>query len=147
MRAGAKFRIQNSGVRSSGKKTFGIPLPSQPPSQSSPLCGLRDLCAMLSPGESFSHRSSGVSRRDFPHSLRPNHSPSVASVTSVRCFPLAASSSMGMPRNFRTAFTNQKVEINSLVRLQDVIEKQSVPSARRCRRGDPFGLSSSEFFV
>jgi hypothetical protein len=50
-------------------------LHSQPPSQSFPLCGLRDLCAMLSPGESFSHRNSGVSRRGFSHSLRPNHSP------------------------------------------------------------------------
>jgi len=156
---------------------------------------------MLSPGELFSHRSNGVSQHGFTDSLRPNHSPSVyasvtsvrcfplasrsrteavasptrlhsqppsqsfpsvASVTSVRCFPLASRSRteavasptrlrplllMGMPRNFRAAFTNQKVEINSLVRLQDVIEKQSVPSARRRLRGYPFGLSSSEFFV
>jgi hypothetical protein len=85
--------------------------------------------------------------------------PSVASVTSVQCFSLAGlsraaagkssprPSSMGMPRNFRSAFTNQKVQINSLVRLQDVIEKQSVPSTRRRFRRDPFGFSSSKFFV
>jgi hypothetical protein len=57
-----------------------------------PLCGLRDLCAMLSLGESFSHRNSGVFRRGFPLSLRPNQSPSAASVTSMRCFPLASRS-------------------------------------------------------
>jgi hypothetical protein len=127
-----------------------------------PLCGLRDLCAMLSPGESFSHQNSGVSRHCFTHSLRPNHFPLCGLRDLCASFPLAsrfrteavaspdtasASSSMGMPRNFRAAFTNQKVEINSLVGLEDVIEKQSVPSTRRCLRGDPFGLSSSEFFV
>jgi hypothetical protein len=84
--------------------------------------------------------------------------PSVASVTSVRCFPGAsfshgsrrastASFSMGMSRNFRAAFTNEKVEINSLVRLQDVIKKQSVPSAWWRLRRDPFGLSPSKFFL
>jgi hypothetical protein len=134
MRTGGKFRIQESGVQE--EKTSASPTRSLSASVPIiPLCGLRDLCAMLSPGESFSHRSSGVSRHGFTHSLRPNHSPSVAS------------SSMGMPRNFRAAFTNQKVEINSLVRLEDVIEKQSVPTTLRCLRGDPFGLSSSEFFV
>jgi hypothetical protein len=67
-------------------------LPSQPPSQSSPLCGLRDLCAMPSPGESFSHGDSWY----LPARLRAQppsqSSPSVASVTSVRCFPMASHS-------------------------------------------------------
>jgi hypothetical protein len=94
---------------------------SPPPS---PLRGLRDLRAMLLYLAPFLHGSCGVTRP----------SPSVASVTSVRCFPFKRPScteanasprppSMGMPWNFRSAFPNQKVEINSLVRLQHVIEK------------------------
>jgi hypothetical protein len=51
-----------------------------PPSQ--PLCGLCDLCAMLSPFRRYSHGTSESSPKSFRH--RPN--PSVASVTSVRCF-------------------------------------------------------------
>jgi hypothetical protein len=57
MRAGAK--IQNSGVWSSGKKDVGTPTSSL--STSVPIISLRDLCAMLPHGESFPHRSRGVS--------------------------------------------------------------------------------------
>ena len=52
-----------------------------------------------------------------------------------------------MPWNFRSAFTYQEIEIDTLIRLQDVIEKQPVPSPRRGFRRDPFGLASREFLV
>ena len=52
-----------------------------------------------------------------------------------------------MPRHFRSALTHQKVEIDALIRLQDVIEKQPVPSPRRGLRWDPFGLASRKFLV
>jgi hypothetical protein len=94
-----------------------------------PLCGLRDLCAMLS-FDIFLARSRGCPPTSVLLALSP-----------------VAPPSMGMPRNFRSAFTHQKVEINSLVCLQDVIEKQSVPSTRWRLRRDPFDLSSSELFV
>ncbi len=72
MRAGGKFRIQNSEFRSQEfrKKDVGIPypFPLRPPSQSFPLCGLRDLCAMLSfPWANRSRtENSGVFRPGFP---------------------------------------------------------------------------------
>ena len=56
MRAGGKFRIQNSGVRI----------------------------------QEFRNKAS-ASPTPFSVGLRPNHSPSLASVTSVRCFPLGES--------------------------------------------------------
>ena len=50
-----------------------------------PLCDLRDLCAMLSPKRVFPRPEAMLSTK----SIAPSHlrSPSVTSVTSVRCFP------------------------------------------------------------
>ena len=52
-----------------------------------------------------------------------------------------------MPWNFRSAFTYQKIEIDTLIRLQDVIKEQPVPSPRRGFWWDPLGFASREFFV
>jgi hypothetical protein len=66
------------------------------PTSLKPLCGLRDLCAMLSPDSSNSRPGAAVSTNfGSPISLK---SPSVASVTSVRCFSRFAQFSLRQPR-------------------------------------------------
>ena len=136
MRAGAnsEFRVRIQEFRSSGKKTSASPTRSLSASVPIiPLCGLRDLCAMLSPGASFRHRNSGVSPARI-HSQPPSqsfHSPSVASVTSVRCFPLASRSRTETVASPDTASLTASVPIIPLCGLRDLCAMLSLASRSR----------------
>jgi hypothetical protein len=72
---------------------------------------LRDLCVMLSPFAWLSHRKPRRSPQRFPPQ---SHPPSVASVTSVRCFPRLPGSRTGSPDVHRSAFPTNPIPLCDL---------------------------------
>ena len=54
---------------------------------------------------------------------------------------------MVIPRNRRPTFANQEIEIHTLICLQNVVVKKSVPAACRRFRYFPFPLSSGQLLI
>jgi len=54
---------------------------------------------------------------------------------------------MVIPWDRRPTFANQEIEIHTLICLQNVVVKKSVPAARRRFRCFPFPFSSRQFLI
>jgi hypothetical protein len=59
----------------------------------------------------------------------------------------SASRLMVIPWNRRPTFANQEIEIHTLICLQDVVVKKSVPASGRRLRCFPSPLSPGQFFI